>query len=83
MRSNASCRAGLIVVAGSKDDGIASLRKRMEKIVELDGHMPKYHGVVFWFRRPENAEAATDALRVGSDGLVDGRFVSRARHVLA
>ena len=66
---------GLIVVAGSADDGISSLRKRLEKIVELDGHLPKYHGVVLWFRRPENAEAATNAMRV-DNGLADGRFVA-------
>ena len=73
---------GLIVVAGSADDGIASLRKRLEKIVELDGHLPKYHGVVLWFRRPENAEAATKALRVDKRS---GRraLCHRARHVLA
>ena len=46
---------GLIVVAGSTDDGIASLRKRMGKLVEVEGHLPKYHGVAFWFRRPDDA----------------------------
>ena len=66
---------GLIVVAGSTDDGIASLRKRLEKIVELDGHMPKYHGVVFWFRRPEDTEGATSALST-EHGPVDDRFVT-------
>ena len=52
---------GLIVVAGSTDDGIASLRKRVEKLVEVDGHLPKYHGVAFWFRRPGDAASLVEA----------------------
>jgi 16S rRNA (guanine1207-N2)-methyltransferase len=64
---------GLIVVAGSTDDGIASLRKRMGKLVEVDGHLPKYHGVAFWFRRPDDAASLVEALRP-PNGLVDNRF---------
>ena len=68
---------GMIVVAGSQDDGIASLRKRFEKALELDGHLPKYHGVAFWFRRPENAGAKIEALRTDKGGmLADGRFIA-------
>ena len=66
---------GLIVVAGSTDDGIASLRKRMGKLVEVDGHLPKYHGVAFWFRRPDDAASLVEALRPADERLpVDGRF---------
>ena len=66
---------GLIVVAGGKDDGIASLRKRMADMVAIDGHLPKYHGIVFWFRRPEDAEATAGTLREGAKtDLVEGRF---------
>jgi 16S rRNA (guanine1207-N2)-methyltransferase len=65
---------GLIVVAGGKDDGIASLRKRIDELVPLDGHLPKYHGTAFWFRRPADADAA-EKLRAANPGLlVDGRF---------
>ncbi|TIO05857.1 class I SAM-dependent methyltransferase [Mesorhizobium sp.] len=65
---------GLIVIAGAKDDGIASLRKRIDELVPLDGHLPKHHGIAFWFRRPADAAAAV-ALRAGNPGLlVEGRF---------
>ena len=46
---------GLIVIAGGKDDGIASLRKRVDELVPLEGHLPKYHGIAFWLRRPADA----------------------------
>ncbi|QKC80257.1 class I SAM-dependent methyltransferase [Mesorhizobium sp. NZP2077] len=65
---------GLVVIAGGKDDGIASLRKRVDELVPLDGHMPKYHGIAFWLRRPVDMHAAA-ALRAANPGqLVDGRF---------
>ena len=66
---------GLIVVAGSTDDGIASLRKRVGRLVEVEGHLPKYHGVALWFRRPDDAAPLLDALRPANKPmLVDGRF---------
>ena len=66
---------GLIVVAGSSDDGIASLRKRMGKLVEIEGHLPKFHGVAFWFRRPDDVESLVEALRPADERTpVDGRF---------
>ncbi len=46
---------GLIVVAGGKEDGIQSLRKRVESLGIAVEHMPKYHGVAFWFSRPADA----------------------------
>jgi 16S rRNA (guanine1207-N2)-methyltransferase len=65
---------GLIVVAGGKDDGIASLRKRIDEFVPLDGHLPKHHGIALWFHRPADTEAAA-ALRAANPGLVvEGRF---------
>lgn len=66
---------GLVVVAGGKEDGIASLRKRVAGLVELEGQMPKYHGIVYWFRRPEDAADILAALRESNgEMLVDGRF---------
>jgi len=66
---------GLVMVAGGKDDGIASLAKRLGKLVALDGRTPKYHGQAFWFR------AATDRLAVARElrrlnpmMRIDGRF---------
>lgn len=65
---------GLIVIAGGKDDGIASLRKRVGELVPLEGHLPKYHGIAFWFRRPADP-AATQNLRAANPALlVEGRF---------
>jgi len=66
---------GLIIVAGSTDDGIASLRKRIGKLVELGGHLPKYHGVVLWFQRPADASEAVRTLQP-LPGSVDGRFAT-------
>jgi 16S rRNA (guanine1207-N2)-methyltransferase len=66
---------GLIVVAGSTDDGIASLRKRVEKLVQLDGHLPKYHGVAFWFSRPADAYSLVEAMQTAKS-IVDGRFAA-------
>ncbi|WP_214471476.1 class I SAM-dependent methyltransferase [Mesorhizobium sp. dw_380] len=65
---------GLIVVAGGKDDGIASLRKRIDELVPLDGHMPKYHGIAFWLRRPADLEAAEKLRAANPALLVEGRF---------
>ncbi|AEH84512.1 class I SAM-dependent methyltransferase [Mesorhizobium opportunistum] len=65
---------GLIVVAGGKDDGIASLRKRIDELVPLDGHMPKYHGVAFWLRRPADPAAAQELRAANPVLLVEGRF---------
>ncbi|RWK42765.1 class I SAM-dependent methyltransferase [Mesorhizobium sp.] len=65
---------GLTVVAGAKDDGIASLRKRIDELVPLDGHLPKHHGIAFWFHRPADAAVAA-ALRAANPALlVEGRF---------
>ncbi|ESZ11816.1 MULTISPECIES: class I SAM-dependent methyltransferase [unclassified Mesorhizobium] len=65
---------GSIVVAGAKDDGIASLRKRIDELVPLDGHLPKHHGIAFWFHQPADAALAT-ALRAANPALlVEDRF---------
>ena len=53
---------GLIVVAGGKEDGIQPLRKRIEAFgLEIE-HMPKYHGVAFWFARPADIKLLTAQL---------------------
>jgi 16S rRNA (guanine1207-N2)-methyltransferase len=68
---------GLILVAGGKEDGIASLRKRVERLVVLESQMPKHHGVAFWFRRPEEISEPVAALRAGNgETLIEGRFVA-------
>ncbi|TPI22616.1 class I SAM-dependent methyltransferase [Mesorhizobium sp. B4-1-1] len=64
---------GLIAVAGGKEDGIDSLRKRINVLVPLEGHLPKHHGVVFWFKRAGAETAAT--LRAGNpDLIIEGGF---------
>ena len=65
---------GLIVVAGGKDAGIASLRKRIGELVPLEDHLPKYHGIAFWFRRPADIDAAEKLRTANPALLVDGRF---------
>ncbi|MBM2710948.1 class I SAM-dependent methyltransferase [Mesorhizobium caraganae] len=65
---------GLIVVAGGKEDGIDSLRKRIDELVPLEGHLPKHHGIAFWLRRPVNLVAA-EKLRIANPvALIDGHF---------
>lgn len=68
---------GLILVAGGKTDGIASLKKRVGALVKPAGSQSKFHGMVFWLQRPADAEAAIEALRP-TEGLVEGRFVTGA-----
>ncbi|MER9298312.1 class I SAM-dependent methyltransferase [Mesorhizobium sp. M0621] len=65
---------GLVVVAGGKDDGIASLRKRVDELVPLEGHLPKYHGIAFWFRRPADLAAAEELHAANPALLIEGRF---------
>jgi 16S rRNA (guanine1207-N2)-methyltransferase len=65
---------GLIVVAGGKDDGIASLRKAVGDLAALDGYLPKYHGGVFWLHRPADIQAASALRASNSSRLIDGRF---------
>jgi 16S rRNA (guanine1207-N2)-methyltransferase len=71
---------GLIVVAGGKEDGIVSLRKRIGRFLEIEGSRPKYHGVAFWFRRPDAVTPASElraenpALRVDGFRTAPGMF---------
>lgn len=64
-----------VLVAGSKADGIASLRRRVGEMVEIDGHLPKHHGVAFWFTCPADPSATIEALREGNgERLIEERF---------
>jgi len=64
---------GVIAVAGGKEDGVDSLRKRIDDLTPLEGHLPKHHGVAFWFRRAGTETAA--ALRTANpDLVVEGGF---------
>lgn len=71
-------RAGaLIVAAGGKEDGIASLRKRVGAIVAVEASLSKYHGIAFWLRRPASADEAIGTLRRENGPVrIAGRFVA-------
>jgi 16S rRNA (guanine1207-N2)-methyltransferase len=43
---------GLILVAGGKQEGIDSLKKRLAPSVAIEGSLSKSHGTAFWFRAP-------------------------------
>ncbi|MGX5842304.1 class I SAM-dependent methyltransferase [Mesorhizobium sp. ArgA1] len=64
----------LIVIAGGKEDGIDSLRKRIDELVPLEGHMPKHHGIAFWLRRPVDVAAAEKLRTANPAALIEGRF---------
>lgn len=53
---------GLIVAAGSKEDGIVTLRKTLAKLGIEAESTPKYHGVALWFTKLEDASAAISKL---------------------
>lgn len=57
---------GRVVVAGGKSEGAASLRKRIGALLDVEGHASKHHGVVFWFGRPRDAEAAIRAIEAAN-----------------
>lgn len=65
---------GLILVAGGRDDGIASLRKRIGALTAVEGALPKYHGMAFWLRRPAGGEAAAALRAANAPVSVEGRF---------
>jgi 16S rRNA (guanine1207-N2)-methyltransferase len=61
---------GLILVAGSKDEGVASLRKRLAELVSIEGQSPKFHGLAVWFRHPADAPAIAAILRAENPSLL-------------
>ena len=68
---------GLILIAGGKDDGIASLRKRLGELVPIEDQLPKHHGIAFWLRRPAEVAGIVEQLRAGNgERLLEGRFVT-------
>lgn len=47
---------GLVVIAGGKTDGIASLRKRVAAATPVSGHVSKHHGLVFWMENDRRSD---------------------------
>lgn len=66
---------GLIVVAGSKEDGVQSMRKRLDQLGLSGDSMPKYHGLAIWFARPEDPADAVSKLRARPVRIA-GRFTA-------
>jgi 16S rRNA (guanine1207-N2)-methyltransferase len=66
---------GVIVVAGAKEDGVQSLRKRLNGMGLETEHLAKYHAQAMWFWRPEDPAELIAALRVPA-AAVDARFLT-------
>lgn len=64
---------GIVLVAGAKDDGIATLRKTVERLVALQGAAPKYHGIAFWFQ-PDGSEGFSALSGTNPAALIEHRF---------
>lgn len=64
-----------IVVAGAKEDGVQSLRKRLQGLDVETEHLAKYHAQALWFTRPDDATALIAALR-HPNASVEGRFLT-------
>jgi 16S rRNA (guanine1207-N2)-methyltransferase len=67
---------GLVVVAGGKTDGIASLKKRIDALLPVSGSQSKYHGMVFWLARPEDAKPVIDAIAPAATKPLEGFYVT-------
>lgn len=68
---------GFIVIAGTKEEGIQSLRKRLGHLFSDLESMPKYHGVAVWFTRPDDASEAIEKF-THPTVEIDGRFTTVA-----
>jgi 16S rRNA (guanine1207-N2)-methyltransferase len=66
---------GTIVVAGTKDEGIATLRKTLQKLGIEVNSTPKYHGIALWFARPEDVAGPLSKLRHGTV-TIEGRYTA-------
>lgn len=68
---------GMIVIAGGKTEGGASLRKRMAGILPIDDHASKNHGVVFWLTRPDDVAQIVARLEAENPPTtVEGGFLT-------
>ena len=64
---------GLVVIAGSKEDGIQPMRKLLTQLGLAFEHTPKYHGVACWFFVPGHAAELAARIEKPSQ-MVEGRF---------
>ena len=66
---------GVIVMAGSKEDGIQPIRKKLDQLGLPCEHMPKYHGVAVWLTVPAGAAEAAAKLARPSV-TIENRFTA-------
>jgi 16S rRNA (guanine1207-N2)-methyltransferase len=66
---------GRVVVAGSKEDGVQSLRKKLQSMGVETVHLAKYHAQAFWFTRPHDPAALIADLRAKPSFVAD-KFVT-------
>lgn len=71
-------QGGLLVAAGARTEGAASLRKRIAKIAPGVAHAAMNHGEVFWLAAPASAAEIADQIEPLSLPLVDDRFHTAA-----
>jgi 16S rRNA (guanine1207-N2)-methyltransferase len=64
-----------IVLAGSKEDGIQSLRKRVGALGLDTEHLAKHHAQAFWFTRPADVEPYIKSLS-NPAASVAGKFLT-------
>jgi len=66
---------GRVVLAGSKEDGVQSLRKRLNGLGLETEHLAKYHAQAFWFTRPQDPSSLIADLRAKPSFVAD-KFVT-------
>jgi 16S rRNA (guanine1207-N2)-methyltransferase len=67
----------VIVIAGAKEDGVQSLRKRLNGLGVETEHLAKYHAQAFWLWRSTEPTDLIATLRVPA-AAVDARFLTSA-----
>ena len=56
-RARALCAPdALIIIAGAKNEGIASAKKRISKLHNIEGSYSKHHAMSFWYRNDKMTE---------------------------
>lgn len=66
---------GRVVIAGGKTDGVASLAKRLSAMGVVEDRASKYHGVVFWLKRGDDAGQIAATLReANGEAVLEGGF---------
>lgn len=67
----------LVLVAGGKTEGAQSFARRLKPLLPDVGTIAKHHGLAMWFRRPDDAAAAS-LFPPADEARIDGRFRTAA-----